>query len=588
MTSSIECQNFFRSLQLLDLFTKIGVKNLILCPGSRSGPLAIAAGELNKRGILNVFNSIDERSAGFHSLGISTASGDVSLVVTTSGTAVGNLLPAAIEADKSCKSIVFITADRPLRLKNCGSNQTVNQEEFLNSVCRSNLSTNLNGIHENNDDDIFKIVETVKKQILQSPGPIHINIAFEKPLDISLNNKKKSLEVFERFYLNKTFQFLKNDNQNKNIQFSEKFFKRINLSNPGIIIVGPYQGSTKDLDSFNSALKKLQEITGWPVLVDPVSGVSAELRGLVENWELILKTNKNIIQCDQILRLGPLSSSNDLEDFLLNFEGLQILVKENNIRKLDPIKKSLEYEFGISNFVNQLLGAFSNDKKKIKPLINLGQVLIKEGAKIKEILHEQLFLNTEITEYKLANFVPKIWPENYPIMLSASSPIRDWLTFSENATLTRECFSFRGASGIDGTLSLALGIARITKPVLLVTGDLALIHDINGFLIENAIELNLTILLINNNGGNIFNNLYKNNLEEEELKKLFIMPKTINWENLAKGYQVPIKNVSDFNKLREAFEWSLSMQKSVIIKVDINVENEMKGRNLILKKILTN
>ena len=587
MTSSIECQNFFRSLQLLDLFTKIGVKNLILCPGSRSAPLAIAAGELNKRRILNVFNSIDERSAGFHSLGISTASGDVSLVVTTSGTAVGNLLPAAIEADKSCKSIVFITADRPLRLKNCGSNQTVNQEEFLNSVCRSNLSTNLNGIHENNDDDILKIVETIKKQILQSPGPIHLNIPFEKPLDISLNNKKKNFEVFERFYLNKTYQFLKNDNQNKNIQFSEKFFKRINLSNPGIIIVGPYQGSTKDLDSFNSALKKLQEITGWPVLVDPVSGVSAELRGLVENWELILKTNKNIIQCDQILRLGPLSSSNDLEDFLLNFEGLQILVKENNIRKLDPIKKSLEYDFGIRNFVNQLLGAFSNDKNKNKPLINLGKILIKEGAKIKEILKEQLFSNTEITEYKLANFVPKIWPENYPIMLSASSPIRDWLTFSENATLTRECFSFRGASGIDGTLSLALGIARITKPVILVTGDLALIHDINGFLIENAIELNLTILLINNNGGNIFNNLYKNNLEEEELKKLFIMPKSINWENLAKGYQVPIKNVSDLNKLREAFEWSLSMQKSVIIKVDINVENEMKGRNLILKKILT-
>ena len=171
-------------------------------------------------------------------------------------------------------------------------------------------------------------------------------------------------------------------------------------------------------------------------------------------------------------------------------------------------------------------------------------------------------------------------------MLSASSPIRDWLTFSENGTLTRKCFSFRGASGIDGTLSLALGIARITKPLLLVTGDLALIHDINGFLIENAIDLNLTILLINNNGGNIFKNLYKNNLDEKELNKLFLMPKSINWENIAYGYQVLYKNVSDFNKLRDAFEWSLSMQKSVIIKVDINVENEMKERNLILKKIL--
>ena len=588
MTSSIECQNFLKSLQLLDLFTKIGVKNLILCPGSRSAPLAIAAGELNKRGILNVFNSIDERSAGFHSLGISTASGDVSLVVTTSGTAVGNLLPAAIEADKSCKTIVFITADRPLRLKDCGSNQTVNQEEFLNSVCRSNLSTNLKGIHENNDEDILKIVEIVKKQILESPGPIHLNIPFEKPLDISLKDKKKGLELFERFYLNKTHQLLKKGNHYKNIQFSRKLLKILKFYNPGIIIVGPFQGSKRDLDSFNSALEKIQAISGWPVFVDPVSGVSSELRGLVKNWELILKKNKNIIHCDQILRLGPLSSSNDLENFLLNFEGLQILVKENNFRKLDPIQKSFEYDFGISAFVNELLGEFSDYEKKRKPLINLGKDLIREGEKIKEILNEQLFLNTEITEYKLANLVPKIWPGNYPIMLSASSPIRDWLTFSENGTLTRECFSFRGASGIDGTLSLALGIARVTKPLLLVTGDLALIHDINGFLVENAIELNLTILLINNNGGNIFNNLYKNNLEEQELKKLFLMPKSINWENLAKGYQVPIRNVSDFDKLREAFDWSLSMQKSVIIKVDINVENEMKEKNFILKKILTN
>ena len=140
----------------------------------------------------------------------------------------------------------------------------------------------------------------------------------------------------------------------------------------------------------------------------------------------------------------------------------------------------------------------------------------------------------------------------------------------------------------DGTLSLALGIARITKPLLLVTGDLALIHDINGFLIENAIDLNLTILLINNNGGNIFKNLYKNNLDEKELKKLFLMPKSINWANIANGYQVLYKNVSDFNKLKDAFDWSLSMQKSVIIKVDINVENEMKERNLIFKKILNN
>jgi len=201
MTSTFESKNFLRSLQLLNLLIKIGVQNLILCPGSRSAPLAIAAGELNKLGLVNIFNSIDERSAGFHSLGISAASGNLSLVITTSGTAVSNLLPAAVEADRSCKGIIFLTADRPLRLKDCGANQTVNQEEFLNSVCRKSLSTNLNGIHASDDNEMFNLVKEIEQQIKTFPGPIHLNIPLEKPLGISPINKKKVFDVFEKIYL---------------------------------------------------------------------------------------------------------------------------------------------------------------------------------------------------------------------------------------------------------------------------------------------------------------------------------------------------------------------------------------------------
>ncbi len=587
MTSSIECINFLRSLQLLNLFINIGVKHLILCPGSRSAPLAIAAGELNKLGKINIYNSIDERSAGFHSLGISTASGNLSLVITTSGTAVSNLLPAAVEADRSCKGIIFLTADRPLRLKDCGANQTVNQEEFLSSVCRNVLSTNLNGLHETTDNEIFNLVNKIDQQNSTFPGPIHLNIPIDKPLDISFFNRKKVLDVFNRIYLNKKYKFIKNEsNCEKNKVL--KSFKNLNLDKTGIILVGPYQGSINELSSFNKSLEKIQEITGWPVFADPVSGVYSNLRGLVENWELVLRKNKSFINCHQLLRLGPMSSSTELENFLTLFEGLQILIKEKNFRKLDPIKKSIEYEFGLTKFINQLLGELSNDKKNKKPLNKLAFDLIEDGQKIKKIFKERLSINDEISEYKLANLVPKIWPAEYPIMLSASSPIRDWLTFSENRTLSRKCFSFRGASGIDGTLSLALGIGRITNPLLLITGDLAFVHDINGWLIENSIDLNLTILLINNNGGNIFNRIYKKNLKEEELKKLFLMPKEINWPNLAKGFQVQFKGVSNFKKLREAFEWSLSIQKSVIIKVDIDAENEISEKNELLEKIIGN
>ena len=587
MTSSIECKNFLRSLQLLNLFINIGVKNLILCPGSRSAPLAIAAGELNKLGKINIYNSIDERSAGFHSLGIATASGNLSLVITTSGTAVSNLLPAAVEADRSCKGIIFLTADRPLRLKDCGANQTVNQEEFLSSVCRKILNTNLNGIHETTDNEIFNIVKKIEQQSFTFPGPIHLNIPFDKPLDISFFNKKKVLEVFKRIYLNKNYKFLKDESKYDGNKVLNSF-KNLNLDKPGIILAGPFQGSINNLSSFNKSLEKIQEITGWPVFADPASGVYSNLRGLVENWELVLRKNKNFINCDQLLRLGPMSSSTELENFLTNFDGLQILIKEKNFRKLDPIKKSFEYDLGLTKFVDQFLGELSIGERNKKSLTTLALDLIKEGLQIKQNLKKELATDAEITEYKIANFVPKIWPSEFPIMLSASSPVRDWLTFSQNRTLTRNCFSFRGASGIDGTLSLALGISRIKNPLLLVTGDLAFVHDINGWLIENSTDLNLTILLINNNGGNIFNRIYKKNLKEDDLKKLFLMPKEINWAKLAEGYQVKFKTVSNFKKLREAFEWSISIQKSVIIKVDIDPENEIIERNALLEKIIGN
>jgi len=585
MTSSIECKNFLRSLQLLNLLIKIGVKNVILCPGSRSAPIAIAAGELNKLGLVNIFNSIDERSAGFHSLGISTASGNLSLVITTSGTAVSNLLPSAVEADRSCKGILFLTADRPLRLKDCGANQTVNQEDFLSSVCRRVLSTNLNGLHQTQENEILNLVQITEKQISTFPGPIHLNIPIDKPLGISLLNKKNVLEVFKRIYLKKKYFFqeveIKTD-KNKFLEIS----KSLNLDESGIILVGPYQGSINDISSFNKSLEQLQEITGWPVFADPVSGVCADLRGLVVNWELVLRKNKNLINCHQLLRLGPMSSSIDLEKFLTTFEGIQILIKEKNFRKLDPINKSFEYDYGLSEFVNQLLVNLSINQKNKNALSPLALDLIEEGEQIKEILKEKITNDNQITEYKLANLVPKLWPAENPIMLSASSPIRDWLTFSENGTLTRNCFSFRGASGIDGTLSLALGISRIKNPLLLVTGDLAFVHDINGWLIENSIDMNLTILLINNNGGNIFNRIYRKNLKKDELKKLFLMPKEINWSNLAEGYRINFKSVANFKKLREAFDWSISIQKSVIIKVDIDPENEICEKNALLEKII--
>ena len=581
MTLSVESRNFLRSLQLIYSLSQIGTEHFILCPGSRSAPLAIAAGELFKKGLIKLYNSIDERSAGFHALGISSACDKLAVVITTSGTAVANLLPAAVEADKACNKILFITADRPIRLKDCGANQTVNQEDFLISVCRNKLNTNLKGLHLIKDKEIEKILINIININNSFAGPIHLNVPFEKPLIINFIERKKILKTFESSYLKKNDLNLKKILVKPKINKLDKKFTNLDFSKTGIIIVGPYRGLNKDLSKFNRSIEKIQGITGWPIFADPISGVSSSQRGLIENWELIIANKISCIKCNQLLRLGPMSSSTYLEEFLKRFKGQQYLIKENDLRNQDPTKKSIEYSSGLSQFLNCILSRKLDNYTSKKSLIPLTKNLIKEGKRISNILETTFSTKESITECSLGYLIPKIWPEKYPIMLSASSPIRDWLTYSGNQILNRRCFSFRGASGIDGTLSLALGISRITDPLLLVTGDLAFLHDINGFLIEKSKKLNLTIIVIDNNGGNIFNRLHKNNIPEKDIKNLFIMPKKLSWDNLINAYGLPYRSLDNLNNLKESLEWSLSLQKSVIIRVRIDVEYEFLERKRI-------
>ena len=588
MTSSIEFQNFFRSLQLLSLLVDIGISHFILCPGSRSAPLAIAAGELFRRGKIKLINSLDERSAGFHALGISTASANNVVVITTSGTAVANLLPSAVEADRSCINILYITADRPLRLKDCGANQTVNQEEFLLSACNLFLNTNLNGLHQTSYSEIKNLISLISKENLIKPGPIQLNIPFEKPLLISNKDRKEVLEIFDKECLNKKIGFSSNKVKNKSCKALDKIIKQISLDRTGLIIVGPYRGSTNDLLAFNKSLEIIQKLTGWPVFADPVSGVDSSLRGLIDHWEIIISRNKRSLNFDQLLRIGPMSSSNILEEFLLGFHGPQFLIKEKDSRDLDPIKKAKEYQFGLIKFVNQLLDKQGINKISNKTLIPITEELIDKGKRIKKQIKKHILLNDNITELSIANLVPEIWPKNKPIMISASSPIRDWLTFSGKELFSRRCFSFRGASGIDGTLSIALGIALIKDPVLLVTGDLSFLHDINGWFNQDAKHLNLKILLIDNHGGNIFNRLYKNNLTKLEIENLFLMKSSVNWKKLAEAHEIPYVNILSLDKLKEAFDWSLSIQKSVIMRVEINTDYEFKQRENLYKYIFDN
>ena len=166
------------ALTLLEALCLQGLKQLVLCPGSRSGPLATAAGMLASQAKLQLVTAIDERSAAFLALGMATAHGRAVAVVTTSGTAVANLLPAAVEADRSCQPLLLLTADRPARLKNCGANQTVNQESFLLSACRWFASGAADGVHTQANNALNALAVQAWQQAQGAgagpPGAVHL------------------------------------------------------------------------------------------------------------------------------------------------------------------------------------------------------------------------------------------------------------------------------------------------------------------------------------------------------------------------------------------------------------------------------
>ena len=571
MAISLARYNFFISLELLKTLVEKGVKYFVLCPGSRSGPLALAAASLSKRKELTLITSIDERSAAFLALGISAASGKVCCVITTSGSAVANLLPAAVEADRSCHPLLFLTADRPLRLKECGANQAVNQQDFLKSVCRHFDESPREGIHLITKERLTSLLEKSLEMTSEIPGPVHLNLAFEEPLHACKIDQRKVLDGW-------TFEgFLKGKITKSKTRTGESFLPvnvpRLDLFSPGIIIIGPWRGKAKELVPFRGALKKWQKLTGWPILADPLSGIQSDQEGLIKHWDLFFSIGLfEKIKDIQVLRLGPLPPSRELQIWLKKPGKNQLLITEGDYRNLDPIGGSTQFSEGFSIWVNKFLELIPSesaiDKKKFSKALT--KKLIDCDLLIHHWLDKRLLRNGLITEPALARLLPRILPSSIPVMLASSSPIRDWLSYSGEGSFLRRCFGFRGCSGIDGTLSMGMGLSIILGRMVLITGDLALLHDTNGWLFSKYKNTSLVVIVIDNGGGGIFNQLNIDKIEEGDFEEIFLMPQQVCHLTLVKAYGLKYRQVACLDDLEQAIEWSLSFSTNVLIRVCTN------------------
>jgi len=567
--------NLRAALRLLQGLQACGLRRLVLCPGSRSGPLAVAAGLLERSG-LDLITGVDERSAAFLALGLGRADGVAAAVVTTSGTAVANLLPAAVEADHGAIPLLLLTADRPQRLKGIGANQTVNQERFLEPSARLALAGDPRGLAAMAPGALDALAAQAWGAAHGAPaGPVHLNLPLEEPLHAGLAE----------------LQALAADPPPApgrppaapSAAPADPAPSPLNPLAPGAVVVGPWRGRLDQLPAFAEALLRWQRASGWPVLADGLSG----LRGwpglrLIHSYDLLLEAGHGLPPAPQLLRLGPMPASRRLQQWIATGDGPQLLITEADPRNLDA-----------SGTASQRCGLGLLPWLAAQPPLPSApspQALAWAEPWHRADAEAQRALDGSLAgaagEPAIARALSRLLPPGLPVMLASSSPVRDWESFAAVEAPHRPLIGFRGASGIDGTLSLAAGLALGCGSLVLVSGDLALLHDANGWLWRQQLAqrgVRLTVVLIDNGGGGIFEQLPIRADGPLDFERLFAMPQAVDQLALAQAHGVPGRRCAGPDGLAEALAWALPQPLALIElrsdrRADAGLRQELRRR----------
>jgi 2-succinyl-5-enolpyruvyl-6-hydroxy-3-cyclohexene-1-carboxylate synthase len=562
------------ALTLLSALRHGGLAQVVLCPGSRSAPLAVAAALLEPAG-LRLSTAIDERSAAFFALGLGRGSGLPAAVITTSGTAVANLLPAAVEADFGAIPLLLLTADRPARLKGCGANQSVNQEDFLACSCRwlgGGAPEGLAGMAPEALEGLaWRALEAARGDGAGRPaGAVHLNLPFDDPLHASASELTALAGGLSATPQDPPPGISGGASPVAALLPPCPGAAVLDPDRPGVVVAGPWRGTSAAWSGHLEALRHWQRRSGWPVLADALSG----LRGLTDletviAYDLIMAdgTGPEIpsLQAPQVLRLGPLPASRRVQCWLAAQPGPQVLVSEGDDRPLDPLRVvQAQYGAGLSAWLaRQPRGAWKG--WPAGESLALAKRWGEAEAAVQALLARELA--EDGGEAALARRLSRLLPAGLPVLLANSSPVRDWESFADPAAPPRPIHAFRGASGIDGTLSSACGLAEALGELVLVSGDLALLHDSNGWLWRPQLRGRLTVVLIDNGGGGIFEQLPIRTKPESALdfERLFAMPQPLDPLALAAVHGVPGRRVGTPESLESALAWALEQPLAVLL-----------------------
>jgi 2-succinyl-5-enolpyruvyl-6-hydroxy-3-cyclohexene-1-carboxylate synthase len=511
---------------LVDEWVKAGVRHAIVAPGSRSTPLALALMRENSIGV-EIFH--DERSAGFAALGVAMSTGVPAVVLCSSGTAGAHFYAAVIEAHLSNVPMIVCTADRPPHLRDISSPQTIDQVKMFGDVVRWFHDPGV-PVVENSATWRALASRIFFTAIGARPGPVHLNLPFEEPLfGDALALPKARQNTWSHRVVASNFTTAQVD-----------LFTEICSDRTGVFVAG--KGTPSEILNLAASM-------GWPVLADSRSGVRHVHDNAIFAFDPILRTEEFAAQtCPQVVVfVGEPPASKVLSQWVRQ-TGAIIVHLGSTDAVVDPMH--LVSHFFVGN-LDQLCAQLMKSCVKTDPSWLLGWKKVDLAARATI----DAWVRENWSEIAIAHGVGESLFAGSQCVVSSSMPIRDmeWFSGSMNGAVVH---ANRGANGIDGVVSTAVGVALGSgSPTFLLIGDVACIHDSNGLWGLNRRDVDLRIVVTNNDGGAIFSFLPQaQHVEPEVFETIYGTPHGVSLKALSQAHHIEYCEVSSSEELTAALK----------------------------------
>jgi 2-succinyl-5-enolpyruvyl-6-hydroxy-3-cyclohexene-1-carboxylate synthase len=540
----------------VDALAQAGVRHACVCPGSRSSPLALL---LKRHGGFRLWTHLDERSAAFFALGMAKVLREPVAVVVTSGTAAANLLPAVVEAFYSRTPLLVLTADRPPEAREAGALQTIVQPGLYGRHVRWHFDVPL----PEATPEAVRYARTLASRAAaiargRPAGPVHLNFPFREPL---LPARGEATVVSD----DPPFVTVRSAPRRPTPEELLPLARELAGAERGLVVCGPQ--SDPELPK---AAATVAQSLGWPLLADPQSQArwGAHRSPLAVDRYLALLQDEAVAAAlapQAVLRLGALPTPRPVHAYLQRHRrALQVLVDEEGWP--DPLFVASEafhvdptaFCFALAQAVASL-GHRPADGDWAKAWRELDALA---GEALDAILDREMAPN----EPRALRDLVRLLTDGAALVVGNSMPVRDLDAFCPGDGRRLLVLGNRGASGIDGVVSTALGACAVWDgPLALAVGDTSFYHDLNGLLAVRRHGLSPLVLLLHNDGGAIFHFLPQEG--EEELEELFAMPHGLDFRPAAEMFGLDFHELADWEGFGRTVQEALCRRRPTIVQV---------------------